>query len=75
MAPTNGLPKYSNNLFWTLKRSIGIRFCDTSGSVIWPWDMAWCETLDKLYGGKAYSSTYRWVSEDTYLLMKLKGEI
>jgi len=37
--------------------------------------MAWREADDKLYGGSIYSTIFRWVSEDAYLVMKLKGEV
>ena len=75
MAPTNGIPIYKRQFSWAHKRSWVIRYCKLSSTIIWPWHMAWREADDKLYGGSIYSTIFRWVSEDAYLVMKLKGEV
>jgi len=77
MAPTSGLPRYTSQTIWTLQRPWSSPSSMVSGNVIWPWHMAWRKRKDTFWGGTIQTSTEKdeWVTEDEYLILKIKGEV
>ena len=76
MAPTSGLPSYSSQTVWSLRRAWSSPSSMVSGNIIWPWHMAWRKRKDTLWGGTILpGSVDRWVTEDEYLVLKIKGEV
>jgi len=47
-----------------------------TGKVIWPWQLAWRKRIDTFWGNNIQPGTVKdkWVTEDEYLVLKLKGE-
>lgn len=75
MAPTSGLPVYTSRTVWSLRRAWPSPTSVVSGKTIWFWNMAWRRRMDTLWGGEVQpGSLDEWVTEDEYLVLKLKGE-
>jgi len=77
MAPSSGLPRYTSSTTWSLQRPWSSPSSAVSGKVIWPWNMAWRRRIDTFWGNNIQPGTVKdkWVTEDEYLVLKLKGEI
>ena len=75
MAPTSGLPEKTQRTIWSLQRSYSMPFCMVTDKVILPFTMAWRKRTDFFYGPKVYCTLDKWVTKDSYLVMKLKGEV
>ena len=75
MAPGSGFPTYSSQTVWSLQRPWSSPSSAVSGKVIWPWNMAWRKRKDTFFGGNIQpGSIDEWVTEDEYLVLKIKGE-
>lgn len=79
MAPGCIYPTYTSQTKWTLMRAWPSPSSMVSGKVIWPWHMAWRRRKDTMYGGVIQpgvdETKDEWVTEDEYLVLKLKGEV
>ena len=75
MGAVGEFPQKSIEVSWTLRRAWSSPTCRSTNKIIWLWHMAWCQQTDYLYGGETYSTTYKWVTQDQYLLLKLKDEL
>ena len=75
MAPTDSFPAYKTQTVWSLRRAWSSPTSVVSGKTIWLWNMAWRKRKDTLWGGDIQPGSYdEWVTEDEYLVLKLKGE-
>ena len=75
MAPSSGLPNYTSRAGWTLRRAWSSPSSMVSGKIIWPWHMAWRKRKEWFWGETIQPGTKdEWVTEDEYLVLKLKGE-
>ena len=75
MAPRSSYPQLTKTTTWSLQRAWESPTCVVTKKVIWPWHMAWRKRIDTGYDYKVFRSEDTWVSEDSYLILKLKGEL
>lgn len=75
MAPQLSWPRETEEITWTLERAWSSPKCRITKKIIWPWHMAWRRRKDFFYDGSVYASVDAWLTEDQYLITKLKGEL
>ena len=75
MAPRDSWPRKTTVTKWTLERAWKSPTCEITKKIIWPWHMAWRRRTDTGWDYLIYGTKDIWLTEDQYLITKLKGEL